>query len=79
MQKSVNANPFAMMVNPEAVIAAVNRSDRLSRLKSHICRPLDKPLLKPIVVRAFIGGSWQSVGGDTVITHQRPQPGSQDD
>ena len=38
-------NPFALMMNPEAIFAAVAASDRLARLKSRICRPLDKPLL----------------------------------
>ena len=51
MHKSeVSANPFALMMNPEAVVAAMNRSERLSRLTSHVCRPLDKPTpLKPLV------------------------------
>jgi hypothetical protein len=51
MHKSeVSANPFALMMNPEAVIAAMNRSERLRRLTSHVCRPLDKPTpLKPLV------------------------------
>ena len=37
------ANPFALMMTPEAVFAAIERSERLSRLKSRICRPLDGP------------------------------------
>ena len=43
------------MTSPEAVFAALERSDRLARLKSTICRPLDKPRPeKPLVeVRAF--------------------------
>ena len=40
---SISRNPFALMTSPEAVFAALERSDRLSRLKSTICRPLDKP------------------------------------
>jgi len=40
---SVSNNPFALMTAPEMVFAALERSDRLSRLKSTICRPLDKP------------------------------------
>lgn len=39
------ANPFALMMHPEAVFAAMAGSERLARLKSRICRPLDKPLL----------------------------------
>ncbi len=36
-------NPFALLLNPAAVLAEVERSDRLNRLVSRICRPLDKP------------------------------------
>lgn len=39
------ANPFALMMDPEAVLRAVEQSPRLSRLRRRICRPLDKPLL----------------------------------
>lgn len=37
------SNPFALMMDPEAVFAALAGSDRLTRLKSRVCRPLDKP------------------------------------
>ena len=40
----ISPNPFALMMDPETVLAAVARSDRLNRLTSRICRPLDKPL-----------------------------------
>jgi hypothetical protein len=55
MQPNEVANPFALMTSPEAVFAALERSDRLARLKSTICRPLDKPRPeKPLVeLRAF--------------------------
>lgn len=36
------SNPFALMLDPGAVFQALEQSDRLSRLKSRICRPLDK-------------------------------------
>jgi hypothetical protein len=46
----VAANPFALMIAPEMVFAAIERSERLARLSSTICRPLDKPRPeKPIV------------------------------
>ena len=38
------ANPFALLLNPAAVLEQVERSERLGRLQSRICRPLDKPL-----------------------------------
>lgn len=34
--------PFAMLLDPEAVLAAVNRSELLARLQSRVCRPLDR-------------------------------------
>lgn len=41
----IASNPFAQMMDPAAVIAAVERSERLQRLHSRICRPLDKVLV----------------------------------
>jgi len=38
-------NPFTMMTDPEAILQAMERSERLNRLQSRICRPLDKPLI----------------------------------
>lgn len=49
MQKQgLYANPFALMMDPQAVFAAMERSERLNRLQSRVCRPLDKPLI-PLV------------------------------
>jgi len=39
------SNPFALMMNPEDVLAAMQHSERLGRLQRRICKPLDKPLL----------------------------------
>lgn len=38
-------NPFALLMDPETVFQAIERSERLSRLQSRVCRPLDKPLI----------------------------------
>ena len=35
----------ALMLDPQAVIAQIERSERLECLQRRICRPLDKPLL----------------------------------
>lgn len=40
-----SVNPFALMLDPEAVFAQLERSERLERLERRVCRPLDKPLL----------------------------------
>jgi len=39
------SNPFALMMDPESVLAAMARSERLARLHSRIWRPLDKPMV----------------------------------
>jgi hypothetical protein len=40
-----STNPFALMMEPEAIFRALESSERLNRLKSRICRPLDQPLI----------------------------------
>jgi hypothetical protein len=37
------ANPFLLMMNPQAVFLAVESSDRLQQLQRHVFRPLDAP------------------------------------
>lgn len=44
-QQLAERNPFMLMINPEVVLAAVQRSERLSQLNRHLCRPLDRPLV----------------------------------
>ncbi|MFO1275509.1 MAG: hypothetical protein U1F21_05695 [Sphaerotilus natans] len=39
------ADPFALMMNPQDILAAVERSERLGRLQRRVCRPLDRPLI----------------------------------
>lgn len=48
MNQGIYANPFALMMDPQAVFDAMARSERLNRLQSRVCRPLDKPLI-PVV------------------------------
>jgi hypothetical protein len=40
-----SANPFALMMDPQAVLDAVELSERLGGLTRRVCRPLDKPLI----------------------------------
>lgn len=42
---TVVADPFAMLINPQAVLHAIEQSGRLGALASRVCRPLDKPLI----------------------------------
>ena len=37
------ANPFALLLDPQQVLASIEHSERLDRLHRRVCRPLDKP------------------------------------
>jgi len=38
-------SPFAMLIDPDRVVRAMEHSERLNRLHSRVYRPLDKPLI----------------------------------
>lgn len=42
--QAAERNPFMLMISPEVVLAAVEKSERLSKLNRHLCRPLDRPV-----------------------------------
>jgi hypothetical protein len=42
---STRPNPFTMMMDPAAILEAMERSERLQGLQRRICRPLDRPLI----------------------------------
>ena len=46
----ISLNPFSLMMEPEVVLQAMERSESLKRLRRHKLHPLDKPLI-PYVVR----------------------------
>ncbi|MBZ8139972.1 hypothetical protein CLD22_08695 [Rubrivivax gelatinosus] len=48
MARITSRNPFTLMMNPEIVLAAIERSERLGQLNRRICRPLDRPMLGPV-------------------------------
>ena len=41
-QTELQLNPFMLMINPEVVLAAMEKSERLGQLNRHLCRPLDR-------------------------------------
>jgi len=43
METTAERNPFMLLVQPEAVLAAIEKSERLEGLNRHLCRPLDRP------------------------------------
>jgi hypothetical protein len=42
---AISLNPFALMMEPEVVLKAMERSKSLRALRRHKLRPLDKPLI----------------------------------
>jgi hypothetical protein len=43
-QRTTDRNPFLLMISPEVVLAAIEKSEHLGQLNRHLCRPLDRPL-----------------------------------
>ncbi len=41
-QSTAQHNPFMLMINPEVVFAAMEKSERLGQLNRRLCRPLDR-------------------------------------
>ena len=48
MQASTLSNPFVMMTDPETILLAVERSERLNLLSRKVYRPLDRPLIPKV-------------------------------
>jgi hypothetical protein len=42
---AISLNPFSLMMEPEIVLQAMERSQELRSLRRHKLRPLDKPLI----------------------------------
>lgn len=65
-QTTTVRNPFMLMLNPEVVLAAVEKSERLSQLNRHLCRPLDRPVL-PGTAKADGEAEGEADGADTAF------------
>ncbi len=50
-QTSSQHNPFMLMIAPEVILAAIEKSERLGKLNRHLCRPLDRPMPTPAGAR----------------------------
>jgi len=42
--QAAERNPFILMISPELVLAAMEKSERLGKLNRRLCRPLDRPV-----------------------------------
>jgi hypothetical protein len=67
---SPERNPFMLMINPEVVFAAVEKSERLSQLNRHLCRPLDRH----IVTTAGKPAEQVDVGDEEIDEDNDPTP-----
>jgi len=69
-QLTPDHNPFMLLVHPEAVFAAMEKSERLGSLNRHLCRPLDRPLgAAPTTLGASDGDAEEDLA-DVVTTAQ---------
>ncbi len=59
-------NPFLLMISPEVVLAAVEKSERLGQLNRHLCRPLDRPTPATAARPAVLDDE----GGDSVDSQE---------
>ena len=66
-------NPFALLMDPQSIFRAIENSERLERLHSRVCRPLDKPLL-PMTAAEDVESFERSidVDGDDMIFDDLP-------
>ena len=46
--RQASSNPFVMLIDPDTVLQAVERSERLNRLSRQVYRPLDRPLIPKV-------------------------------
>lgn len=68
-----NRNPFALMIDPQAVLAQIAHSERLERLHRRVCRPLDRPLL------AHVGADDAELDTSDADAAEAEQLGADDD
>ena len=46
-QTASQLNPFMLLLHPEVVLAAIEKSERLRQLSRQLCRPLDRVIGAP--------------------------------
>jgi hypothetical protein len=61
-QPASERNPFMLLISPEVILAAVEKSERLGQLNRHLCRPLDR--LTPTATDGAADASLDAPGGD---------------
>ncbi len=64
----ISLNPFSLMMEPELVLQAMERSKSLGALRRHQLRPLDKPLI-PYAVDPQDDDTDDTVPGELANSH----------
>jgi hypothetical protein len=67
---SSRLNPFVLMLDPEAVIHAMETSANLRGLRQRICRPLDKPLIPKIFDAVIEAEEFMDTGAELYVDAQ---------
>jgi hypothetical protein len=70
-QTQIAANPFMMMMTPELVLNAMERSERLNGLARRVCRPLDRPLIPKMLDGELLNDD-AAIDADTSDDEQDP-------
>jgi hypothetical protein len=52
--EAIARNPFMLMLEPEVVLAAIERSEKLGRLNRRMCHPLDKPIAPAVAAEETV-------------------------
>jgi hypothetical protein len=53
-------HPFMLIVDPQAVLQCIERSERLERLERRVCHPLDKVVMPTVLAGAPEAGDRSS-------------------
>lgn len=67
---SSEINPFMLMMDPQYVLSRIEHSERLQRLHSRVCRPLDK-LQLPGAPAADLDAHDQAIDAQTLDESDR--------
>ena len=62
---AISLNPFSLMMEPESVLQAMERSQSLRGLRRRQLRPLDKPLIPYAKVRTVCNDADLSLDSDS--------------
>lgn len=65
-QQTTERNPFMLLMHPEEVFAAIEKSERLERLHRRMCRPLDRPVPAGVQAETSYGEDGTTLHGQLI-------------